>query len=144
VPSASAVLRQSILVDTQSRYSVGVAYANPGSSAANVSLSLLNDSGAVVARPASVSMGSGNPTQGFVNQFFTSGVPAVGTMQLKSSTALIAVALRFDATLTKFTTLPAVALVSLVNTGMGWLHDRQGFLPAAVATLLETFRFARG
>jgi hypothetical protein len=145
LPAASPVLRQSILVDTLAKYGVGVAYANPGTSTANVSLTLIDNAGAVVAGPVSLLMGSFNHTQGFVNQFFPSAVPLVGTMQITSSTPLIAVALRFDPTLQKFTTLPAVTLTSLINTGMEWLEERgERIFLAAVSTLLETFRFGIG
>jgi hypothetical protein len=145
VPAAAPVLRQSILVDTVAKYGVGVAYANPGSSAANIALTLLDNSGATVAGPASLSMGSGNHTQGFVSQFFPAAPPLVGTMQITSTTPLIAVALRFDPTLQKFTTLPAVTLASLINRGMEWVEESgQRILPTAVATLLGTFRFGIG
>jgi hypothetical protein len=143
MPAVNPVLRQSILVDTLAKYGVGVAYANPGTSTATISLSLLDDFGAVIAGPVSLSMGSFNHTQGFVNQFFPSAPPLVGTMQISSNTPLIAIALRFDPTLQKFTTLPAVTLTSLLNTGIEWLEDRR-VLPTAVATLLETLRLRRG
>ena len=129
VPAATPVLRQTILVDTLAKYGVGVAYANPGTSTANISLTLLDDNGAVVAGPATETMGSGNHTQGFVSEFFRSAPPLVGTMQISSSTPLVAVALRFDPTLSKFTTLPAVTLTSLINNGL-----------TAIKTLLETFK----
>src|SRR5207249_3290626 len=44
VPSGSAVSSQAIFVDTQGGYNVGVAYANPGTTDANVTLRLLNSS----------------------------------------------------------------------------------------------------
>src|SRR5207247_29654 len=49
VPSASAVPNQAIFVDTQGGFSIGVAYANAGTAAANVTFSLLNSSAASVA-----------------------------------------------------------------------------------------------
>jgi hypothetical protein len=145
VPAVSAVFRQTILVDSVARYSVGVAYANPGTSAANISLALLDSSGLLVAGQVSQqTIGSGNHTQGFVSQFtgsfFPSAPPMVGTLQITSSTPLIAIGLRFDPTLSKFTTLPASTLGPLINT-IGWLEERgQQILPTAVATLLKTFR----
>jgi len=59
-------------------------------------------------------------------------------MQISSNTPLIAIALRFDPTLTKFTTLPPVTLTSLIHNGMEWLEDH------AVATLLGTFGLRMG
>ena len=142
VPSANPVLRQTILVDTTGGYSVGVAYANPGTtSIANISLTLLNSSGNAVAAPVTQTLGPGNHVQGFTSQFFKSAPPLVGTMQITSSTPMIAISLRFDLTLSKFTTLPPVTLASLISAGMEWLQDRrQRTLPASFAMLLEVFR----
>jgi hypothetical protein len=146
VPSASPVLRQTIMVDTTGGNSVGVAYANPGTtSIANISLTLLDNSGNSVAAPVTQTLGPGNHRSGFTSQFFQSATPLVGTMQITSSTAIIAISLRFDRTLSKFTTLPPVTLASLISTGMEWLQDRrQRTLPAAFATLLEAFRLRIG
>jgi hypothetical protein len=111
VPSANPMLRQTILVDTTGGNSIGVAYANPGAtSIANVSLTLLDNSGNVVAAPVTQTLGPGNHVTGFTSQFFKSAPPMVGTMQLTSSTPIIAISLRFDPTLSKFTTLPPVPL----------------------------------
>jgi hypothetical protein len=146
VPSANPVLRQAILVDTTGGYSVGVAYANPGvASIANISLTLLDNSGNAVAAPVTQTLGPGNHLAGFTSQFFKSVPPLVGTMQISSSTPMIAIALRFDPTLSKFTTLPPVTLASVISTGMEWLQARwQRTLPASFATLLETFRLRIG
>ena len=111
VPSADPVLRQKILVDTTGGYNVGVAYANPGTSTiANISLTLLDNSGNAVAAPVTQTLGPGNHLGGFVSQFFRSAPAVVGTMQITSSTPLIAISLRFDPTLSRFTTLPPVPL----------------------------------
>ena len=146
VPSANPVLRQTILVDTTGGYRVGVAYANPGTtSIANVSLTLLDNSGNTVAASAPQTLGPGNHVQGFTYQFFNSAPPLVGTMQITSSTPMIAISLRFDPTLSKFTTLPPVTLASLISTGMEWLQDRrQRTLSGSFATLLEAFRLRIG
>jgi len=111
VPSADPVLRQKILVDTTGGYNIGVAYANPGTTTiANISLTLLDSSGNAVAAPVTQTLGPGNHAAGFVSQFFRSTPPLVGTMQITSSTPLIAISLRFDPTLSKFTTLQPVTL----------------------------------
>jgi len=145
VPAATSVLKQSIFVDSLARYGVGVAFANPGTSAANITLTLLDANGTVVAGPGTETLGPGNHTQGFVNQIFPSTPAMVGTMQLSSSTPLVAIALRFDPTLSKFTTLPPVTLTSMISSGMEWLEERgQRILPTAVATLLETFGLRMG
>jgi hypothetical protein len=111
VPSANSVLRQTILVDTIGGYGIGFAYANPGTnSIANISLTLLDSSGNPVAAPVTQTLGPGNHVSGFTSQFFKSVPPLVGTMQITSSTPIIAISLRFDPTLSKFTTLPPVTL----------------------------------
>jgi hypothetical protein len=141
VPSATPVLRQTIMVDTTSGNSVGVAYVNPSlASIANISLTLLNNSGNAVTAPVTKTLGPGNHVSGFTSQFFQSSLPLVGSMQITSSTPIAAISLRFDRTLSKFTTLPPVTLASLISTGMEWLKGRQQpTLPAAFATLLEAF-----
>jgi len=111
VPSADPVLRQKILVDTTGGYSIGVAYANPGTTTiANISLTLLDSSGNAVAAPVTQTLGPGNHVAAFTFQFFRSAPPVVGTMQITSSTPIIAISLRFDPTFLKFTTLPPVPL----------------------------------
>jgi hypothetical protein len=146
VPSAIPVLRQTIMVDTTGGNNVGVAYVNPSTtSIANISLTLLNNSGNAVAAPVTQTLGPGNHVSAFTSQFFHSALPQVGSMQITSSTPIAAISLRFDRTLSKFTTLPPVTLASLISTGMEWLQDRrQRTVPAAFATLLEAFRFRIG
>jgi hypothetical protein len=146
VPSANPVLRQTIMVDTTGGNSVGVAYVNPSTtSIANISLTLLNSSGNVVTAPVTQTLGPGNHVAGFTSQFFHSSLPLVGSMQITSSTPIAALSLRFDHTLSKFTTLSPVTLASVISTGMEWLQERrQRTLPAALATLLEAFRLRIG
>ncbi len=125
VPSANPVLRQTILVDTTGGNSVGVAYANPGdTSIANISLTLLDNLGNAIAAPVTQTLGPGNHTSGFTFQFFKSAPRLVGSMQITSSTPIIAISLRFDPTLSKFTTLPPVTLSSMISAGMEWLQNR--------------------
>jgi len=145
VPSTNPVLRQTILVDTLGGYSVGVAYANASNSIANISLTLLDSLGNPVATPITQTLGPGNHTQGFTSQFFRSAPPLVGTMQITSSAPLIAVSLRFDPTLSKFTTLAPVPLTSLINSSIEWLQERQRLLPlTSIARLMESLQFRIG
>jgi hypothetical protein len=133
VPAATPVLRQSIMVDTSGGNQIGVAYANPGTtSIANISLTLLDNSGNPVAAPVTKTLGPGNHLSGFTSELFKSGLPLVGTMQLTSSTPIVAISLRFDRTLSKFTTLPPVTLASVFATGVEWLHDARAFLLQAL------------
>jgi len=113
VPSGSAVSNQAVFVDTQGGYNVGVAYANPGTAGANVTLRLLNSSGVAVMSTVQT-LGAGNHAAAFVSQLFPGAPELVGTMQITSQTPLSSIALRFDPTLSVFTTLPPVTLASLV------------------------------
>jgi hypothetical protein len=136
VPSAPAVGRQAIFVDTVGGYQIGVAYANAGAGAANITLNLLNSSAVPVASTAQV-IGPGNHNATFTFQMFPSAPPMAGTMQIMSDSPLAAVALRFDPSFTKFTTLPAVTLASLINPAVEWLQERPWLTPlTSIARLL--------
>jgi hypothetical protein len=117
VPSAAAVARQSIFVDVGSGFDVGVAYANPGATAAPLTLTLLNANAQTV-MTTTQTLGAGNHVAGFVSQLFglTSIQPMTGTLQITSTSgALAAVALRF-APSGVFTTLPPVTIASILTT----------------------------
>src|SRR5436309_3862554 len=146
VPSANAVPRQAIFVDTVGGYSVGVAYANPGGSAANVTLSLLNSSAvAVVPTPVTQVLGPGNHVQGFTFQMFPSAPPFTGTMQITSDSPLAAIALRFSPGFARFTTLPPVTLASLINPALEWLQERPWLTPlTSIARLLGSLQLRIG
>jgi len=63
-------------------------------------------------------------------------------MQLRSSTPLAAIALRFDPIFKVFTTLPPFTLASLVDPAIKWFNDRPGFAPlTSIARLLRAFQF---
>jgi hypothetical protein len=109
VPSAAAVGRQAIFVDTQSGFSTGVAYANPNSSPAAITLQLVGADGSPIGAPTSRTLQPNEHTAAFVNQLFASAPAFAGTMQITSSTPLAAIALRF-APSGSFTTLPPVPL----------------------------------
>ncbi len=146
VPSAVAVPRQAIFVDTGGGYSVGLAYANPGGSAANVTLSLLNSSAvAVVPTPVTQVLGPGNHVQGFTFEMFPSAPPFTGTMQITSDSPLAAIALRFSPGFSRFTTLPPVTLASLINPAMEWLQERPWLTPlTSIARLLGSLQLRIG
>jgi hypothetical protein len=147
VPSASGVTRQAIFVDTINNYKIGVAYANPSGTAANIKLDLLNSQAqSVLSTAMSQVLGPGNHTAGFTFQMFPSAPASMaGTMQITSDTPLAAVALRFDPTLSKFTTLPPVSLASLINPALEWLQQRDWLTPlSSVARLLGALQLRIG
>jgi hypothetical protein len=147
VPSASGATRQAIFVDTINNYKIGVAYANPGGTAANIKLDLLNSQAqSVLSTAVSQVLGPGNHTAGFTFQMFPSAPASMaGTMQITSDTPLAAIALRFDPTLSKFTTLPPVSLASLINPALEWLQQREWLTPlTSVARLLGALQLRIG
>jgi hypothetical protein len=144
VPAGNAVSSQAIFVDTQGGYNVGVAYANPGAAGASVTLRLL-DSSAVTVMSTPQTLGAGNHTAVFVSQLFPGAPALAGTMQITSPSPLSAIALRFDPTLSVFTTLPPVTLASLLNPTVDWLERRPWLNPlTSLAKLLGGLQFKLG
>jgi hypothetical protein len=140
VPQAAALTKQAIFVDTVGGYNIGVGYANPNIAAANVTFSLINAAGAMVASTPQV-FGPGNHAAGFTSGLFTGIGPLAGTMQIVSDQPLATIALRFDPAFQLFTTLPPVSISSLINPAMRWLEERPFFAPlTSVARLLDAFR----
>jgi hypothetical protein len=148
VPGVAAVMRQAIFVDTINNYNIGVAYANPGTGAANIKLDLLNSQAqSVLSTTVGKVLGPGNHTAGFTSQLFPPPAPQTmaGTMQISSDVPLAAIALRFDPTFTKFTTLPPVSLASLINPALEWLQQRDWLTPlSSVARLLGALQLRIG
>jgi hypothetical protein len=141
VPQAAALPKQAIFVDTTGGYSVGVAYANPSSKAANVTLSLLSTNGAPVASTTQL-FGAGNHASGFTTDFFkTVTTPVTGTMVIESDDVpLAAIALRF-ASSGVFSTIPPVSIASVFNPAILWLEERPWLAPlTSVARLLGAFQ----
>ena len=146
VPSAAAVPRQAIFVDSVGGFNVGVAYANTSGASASVTLTLLNSQAvAVVPTPVTQTLGPGNHNTLFTFQLFPSAPQGTGTMQIISSSPLAAVALRFDPFFTKFTTLPPVTLASLINPAVEWLQERPWLTPlTSIARLLGSLQLRIG
>jgi hypothetical protein len=144
VPAGNAVPRQAIFVDTVGAYNIGVAYANPGSAAASVTLSLLNSTAATVATTTQT-LGPGNHRAAFTSEMFPGTPQLVGTMQISSPSGLSAIALRFDPGFTVFTTLPPVTLTAFLNPAVEWLQQRPWLEPlTSIARLLGGFQLRIG
>jgi len=143
VASASSVPNQAVFIDSQGGFNVGVAFSNPGAAAANVTLSLINSSAASVATTTRV-LGPGNHSAAFTSEMFPGAPVLAGTMQIRSSGPLAAIALRFDPT-GLFTTLPPVTLTSLIIPAVKWFEQRPLFAPlTSVARLLAAFQLRLG
>jgi hypothetical protein len=144
VPAVSAIPRQAIFVDTVGAYNIGVAYANPGGAAANVTLSLLNSVAATVATTTQT-LGPGNHRAAFTSEMFPGTPQLVGTMQISSEANLAAIALRFDPEFRVFTTLPPVTIAALLNPAVEWLQQRPWLTPlTSIAKLLGGFQLRIG
>jgi hypothetical protein len=143
VPSSPASPNQAIFVDTQGAFNVGFAYSNVTTAAANVTLSLLNSAAAPVLTTTQT-LGPGNHNAKFLTELFAS-VPAVaGRLEIRGSSAVSAVALRFDPS-GVFTTLPPITLAALISPAVEWLGQRPWLSPiASVARLLGTFQLSLG
>jgi hypothetical protein len=144
VPASPAVPNQAIFVDTIGGFNIGVAYANPGTSPAMVTLSLLNTAAVSVATTTQ-QLGQGNHSAAFTFQMFPGTAPLAGTMQLRSDAPLAAIALRFDGTSPIFTTLPPVTLASLISPAVNWFERRMLAGPfTSIARLLGAFQIRLG
>lgn len=107
VPSAALLARQAVFADTQFGYYTGVAVANPGTSALVINFELVNNDGVAVAT-RTLTLGPGEHIARLHHELFNNvTVPQMaGRIQFSSSAGLLtAVALRFNASLEKFTTL---------------------------------------
>jgi hypothetical protein len=145
VPAVPAVPRQAIFVDTTGGFNIGLAYANPGSAGASVTLSLLDSSAALVLS-TTAALGPGNHRALFTSQLFPGAGPLVGTVRISGGTTpLSVIALRFDPTFAVFTTLPPVTLTSLINPAIQWLEQRAWLTPlTSIARLLGAFQMRVG
>jgi len=146
VPQGDGVTKQSIFVDTLGGYNVGLAFANVGASSGTVTLSLLNTSAVLVdTTTLTGGLGANNHKAGFVSDFFPGKPPMAGTMQIVSNSALSVIALRFDPTLSIFTTLPPVTIASLIEPAAAWFKDRPWAQPMmSIARLLGALQFHMG
>ncbi len=142
VPSAGAVTRQAIFVDTLGGFRTGVAYANPNAAGANISLQLLSTEGVAVVPSTTRTLLGNQHTAAFVHELFPSAPAFTGTMQITSNAPLTAVALRFDPSFTLFTTLPPITIASLVLPAMQWFEHRPWLTPfTTLARLMGSLQF---
>ena len=113
VPAGGAVTRQAIFVDRSGGFNTGVAYANPGSTTASITLQLLDANGVAVLPASTLNLGPGEHRAAYIGlagQLFPTAPAFTGTMQIASNVPLTVIALRFDPTFALFTTLPPVPL----------------------------------
>src|SRR5262249_43686299 len=111
VPSANAVLKQSIFVDTTAGFDTGVAFANPNPTPANITFRLFTPGGTKIGQDIKQTLATNQHNALFVSHLFAVSPPTTGTMQVISDVPVAAVALRFAST-GIFTPLPPVPLDS--------------------------------
>lgn len=145
VQAADPTTRQAIFVDTQSGFDTAVAYANPNSAPANITLALLNTQGVAVVPSTAQTLAGNTQTASFVKGgLFPSSPAMAGTMQITSSQPVAAVALRFSST-GLFTTLPPITLAGLLAPAVEWLEQRPWLSPfTSFARLLGGLQFRIG
>ena len=106
VPASSPTLQQTLIIDTRNGFKSGFALANPSSEAVEILLRLISRRGVEVSSTFKI-LGPGEQMATFIHELFPSAPPIAGTLQILCKTPLPAVALRFDPSLTLFTTLPS-------------------------------------
>lgn len=145
VLASTASTRQAIFVDTQAGFDTGVAYANPNSGPASITLELLNTQGVAVVPSTSQTLAGNMQTAAFVKGGLFPTSPAMaGSMRITSTEPLAAVALRFSST-GLFTTLPPISLASLFSPAIEWLEQRPWLNPlTSFARLLGGLQFRIG
>lgn len=118
VPPSTLAPEQAVVVDISAlaqggRFDTGIALSNPGTTAASVSLQLINSDGQAVASTTR-QLPAGQHEALFVGAglFIPAPPPLVGTMKIISNTPLAVIALRTDPTYQLYTTLPPATLAS--------------------------------
>ena len=138
--------KQSILVDTQSGFDTGIAYANPNQSGVTITFQLMNTSGIAVTPSTQQTLSGRQQTAVFVKGgLFPSAPPLAGTLQILTPGAPISVVgLRFSST-GLFTTLPPMTLAGLFSPAFEWLEQRPWLNPlTSFARLLGGLQFRIG
>ena len=111
VPMSIPLLQQALFVDTTGGFRTGVAVANPNNLTLQVHFDILSDTGQTVAS----SVRDFRPFEQmsvFLDQLFN-GLPAmVGRVQIRSTSPLTSIGLRFNAPGIPFTTLTPLAMAN--------------------------------
>lgn len=111
VPAAIPLGKQAIFVDTMSGYKTGVAIANPNSAPLHIHLELVNTAGQVIASEIR-DLGPFQHFSLFIDQLFPGAPGMVGRLQFWCTNPMVSLGLRFDPTLSFFTTMPPIAIAN--------------------------------
>jgi hypothetical protein len=114
VPAGIPLGRQAVFVDTTSGYHTGVAIANPNTNSLEVHFELVNTVGQIILSKVQT-LPPLNHIALFVNELFPNAPQMVGRLQFYCTNPMVSVALRFDPNMVFFTTLPPIAIASLLD-----------------------------
>jgi len=109
VPAAIPLGKQAIFVDTTSGFKTGVAIANPNTAPLHIHFELVNTAGQVIASEIR-DLAPLQHMSIFIHELFPGAPGMVGRMQFWCTNPMVSVALRFDPTLSFFTTMPPIAI----------------------------------
>jgi len=109
VPAAIPLGKQAVFVDTMSGFRTGVAIANPNTAALHIHFELVNTAGQVIASEIR-DLAAKQHMAIFIDELFPGAPGMVGRMQFWCTNPMVSVALRFDPSLTFFTTMPPIAI----------------------------------
>jgi hypothetical protein len=107
IPVAQALSKQAIFIDNQNGLSTGVAFVNPATETATITLELLDAQGQLVGPPIQRPLAGLNQSAAFVSELFPQARNVVGTMRITSSVPISVTALRFSPN-GVFTTVPII------------------------------------
>jgi hypothetical protein len=110
VPMAIPLGKQAIFVDTTNGFLTGVAVANPNSTTLHIHFELVSDSGQIIQTQLR-DLAPGQHMSTFVHELFPGAPSMVGRLQFWCATPMVSVGLRFQPSLTSFTTMPPIAIV---------------------------------
>jgi hypothetical protein len=110
VPMAIPLGKQAIFVDTTNGILTGVAVANPNAAPLHIHFELVNDSGQIILTQLR-DLAPGQHMSTFVHELFPDAPAMVGRLQFWCVNPMVSVGLRFQPSMTTFTTMPPIAIV---------------------------------
>jgi len=109
VPMGIPLGKQAVFVDTINGFETGVAIANPNGSPLRIHFELVNDKGHIIQTQLR-DLPPGQHLAFFVNQLFPEAPEMVGRLQFYCVNPMVSIALRFEPSFTRFTTMSPIAI----------------------------------
>jgi hypothetical protein len=102
--------RQAVFMDTSNGFNTGLAIANPNTlSPLHIHFEVMNEAGQMVTSTVR-DLPPNQHFATFVTELFPGLGPMVGRLQFYCTNPIVSVGMRFDFTMTKFTTMPPLAI----------------------------------